>query len=178
MTPIVRILSLSLCCLFIVLPAFAAEYESCIEAAKMFFPDPSPTERQQVSLPESNHYTYQRHTDNQVSVIWQDSTLRAIRCECDKAAFREKLENEISRFEKFEKLSGKNPNSWAYLEIIIEMINKKVVPELGIIGISFSNPTTLEDAVEITVSLKSVCGYTVGYDINAGSWSAKGARIK
>jgi hypothetical protein len=60
----------------------------------------------------------------------------------------------------------------------LKLLIKKVVPELGVIEISFSSPVTSDNAVAIEVSLKSVCGYTVAYNIDAGSWSAKGARIQ
>ena len=177
MKSISRILLVLFYCLFIVLPALASEDDSCSELIKGFLLAEPSGESPIVNLPKSNQYTYQYDTDNQVSVAWQDSALRAFSRECDKAAFRGKLETEIARLEKFEELSGKDPSSWVYREIIIEIINKKVVPELGIVEISFSNPETIEDSVSITVSLKSVCGYTVAYDIDAGSLSVKGARI-
>lgn len=178
MKSIIRILSVLLYCLLIILPAVALGNDSCNELIKSFLLTPSSGESPKVSLPNTNQYIYKRHTDNKISVTWRDNALRVISRKCEKAAFRDKLENEITRLEKFDKLSGKDPTSWVYREIIIEIINKKVVPEFGILEISFSNPGIKKDAVSIAVSLKSVCGYTVAYDIDAGTLSVKGARIR
>jgi hypothetical protein len=83
MSSIVRLLSVLFCCLFIVLPAVATDCDSCNDLMKGFLLAPSSDESPKVSLPKSNQYTYQRHSDNQVSVVWKDSALHKISRECD-----------------------------------------------------------------------------------------------
>ncbi len=158
--------------------AFTAEEESCSTLMMRFLSATTSTPKPEVNFPKSDLYSYQRKSNDHVTVIWQENAEDAITRQCGKEAAREQLENEISRLGKIEKLSGKNSGSWLYREIIIEVINKKLVPGFGIVEVSFSNPLSSDDPIAIEVSLKSVCGYTASYNIDRQSLSIKGAHIK
>lgn len=158
--------------------AFTAEEESCNTLMMRFLSETTSTPNFEMNFPKSDLYLYQRESNDHVTIIWQESAEDAITRQCGKEAAQEKLENEISRLGKIEKLSGKDSGSWLYREIIIEVINKKLVPDFGIVGISFSNPLSSDDLIAIEVSLKSVCGYTASYNIDKQSLSIKGAYIK
>ena len=128
-----------------------------------------------VEFPKSDSYSYKRLNNNQVTVDWKEHALEAIIRECERKTAQELLENEIYRLEKIEQLSGKDAHSRLYQEIIVEVINRKVVPDFGIIEISFSNPPSSDDPIVMEVALKSVCGYTVVYRINDQTLEIKGA---
>jgi len=129
-------------------------------------------------LPMSALYSYHRKSDDRIAIAWQEDALALVAKLCDRRAARKQLRKEVSRLGRIERLSGKDRGSWLYREIVIEAVNRNLVPSFGIVEISFSNPTSSNDAIGLEVSLRSVCGYTVSYNILECSLVPKGAHIK
>lgn len=163
---------------FVTISSVYAKDENCYSLMRTILLSKSSKDPSNINFPKSDKYEYKHISDDQVAITWNDATLREFQKKCQKYDFREKIENEISRLEKFDRLEGVSRTSWGFREIIVEIMNRKVIPGFGIVEIKFSNPPKPEDPVAITVDLKSVCGYTVSYNIQSDTWIAKGARIK
>lgn len=155
---------------------YAKKEESCASLVSHFLS--VSTNETEVNFPKSEFYSYTRNTNNKVTITWQKKALDAVSKQCNKETAREKIKNEINQIEQFKKLSEEDPYSWLYREMIIEFLNKKIVPDFGIVEISFSNSPSSNIPISIAVNLKSICGYTISYEIDKKSLTIKGVYIK
>jgi hypothetical protein len=60
----------------------------------------------------------------------------------------------------------------------LEVLNKKVVPSLGILEIKFVSSSDTESNIDTSIALKTSCGYSLEYNVATQKVVLSGRKLK
>ena len=156
-----------------------ASCDDCATLINKFLPSKSEVKNEVMNLPTSNKYKLKQKSDDEFFLEWHDNSIKEISNYCKKLDFREKVEEEFSKFESFESNIYKgNGNNYILKEAILEVLNKSILSSLRVHKIKFVSVENTDVSTDVEFELMSLCGYSVNYQLGNRETIVKGSHIK